>query len=869
VSGDQGGGISNEGPLSVVNCTISGNVSAIGGGIYSVHSPLTIVDSTISGNTATDSGKGGGLNFQVYGEGGEPPPVIEGTIISGNTGGDFYGSTYALGDDDFTGTNNVISGSALLTALGNFGGPLAGAPSCATSTGTAAADQEVLQTMALLPGSPALGAGASFDGVGGNPVTADERNVSRTADGGLYDIGAYESEGFDVTITGGSGQSAAINTAFSSSLAVHVTANDSDLTNLSGGVVTFIAPSTSATAVLGTNQLIESVVLGSGGTASVSATADDTAGSYQVTASASPTGTSSSNTFDLTNTGTTPSVPTLSISGPTTATGGLEYTLTLNTSDATQNIPLTWYINWGDGSALQTVTGENNDNLTPVTHIFATSPGNFTITAIATDGTNIYAAGEEQVNEDNEGTAPPGSVQAEVISTDLVNLTWNPVSGAEYYEVFRGPTQNFSPSYNTLIVDDLDSNSYQDEGVSAGNTYYYVVAAYNGGSALAVVGRSAVAVPDEVDTTEQLLAPASVEAAGVNDLEIFVSWADVQTEMSGFEISIGTSPSQLYIAGEVGPTQHNFIIRGYGQDAAQFLQEGVTYYVDVAAILTNSQGYITGTGDASASVEASVRPPSPFIAGGDDVIVICGGARQPMSYLLDGIRVDTSDSGLVLTGQSNQNSVGEIWADLVNEGYNVYISSDPWDGGDTTWTETDYGTLQTGGTIGPVLNSDGSGRLYDEIQYELHQGFMNVGLIGYSHGGGMIAKISTDLWYDTNTPQWATVVFAGTIDAVWYGTGFMGGLGSSMNPNEGMDPLAWSPALSDGVNPIWGGVAFNYYETSGYLGITGYVGLVRGTSMPGAFNLQVAGNHSTIGVDQAVLSAIETDINYVFGQLSY
>lgn len=444
-----------------------------------------------------------------------------------------------------------------------------------------------------------------------------------------------------------------------------------------------------------------------------------------------------------------------------------------------------------------------------------------------------------------------------------------PCGRHQYYEVFRGTTANFAPTYSTSIADDLGSNSYQDEEVSAGDTYYYVVAVYSGGDALAVVGRSAVSIPDEVDTTEQLLAPASVEAVGVNDLEIFVSWADVQTEMSGFEIFIGTSASQGYLAGEVGPAQHNFIIRGCGQNAAQFLQEDVTYYIDVAAILTNSQGYITGSGYASSTVEASVRPPSPFIAGGDDVIVISGGARQPMSYLLNGITVDTSNSGRVLTGQSNQNSVGEIWADLVNLGYNVYISSDPWDGGDTTWTETDYETLQSGATIGPVLNSDGSGRLYDEIQYELHQGFMNVGLIGYSHGGGMIAKISTDLWYDPNTPQWARVVFAGTIDAVWYGTGFMGGLGSSLNPNEGMDPLAWSPALSDGFNPIWGGIAFNYYETAGSLGVSGYFGLICGTTMPGAFNLQVAGNHSTIGVDQAVLGAIETDTNFVFGQLSY
>jgi hypothetical protein len=67
---------------------------------------------------------------------------LKNTIVSGNTGGDVNGTT-DLG-------NNLIGGNALLAALGNYGGPT--------------------QTMASLPGSPAINAGTAT----GAPTT-DQR----------------------------------------------------------------------------------------------------------------------------------------------------------------------------------------------------------------------------------------------------------------------------------------------------------------------------------------------------------------------------------------------------------------------------------------------------------------------------------------------------------------------------------------------------------------------------------------------------------------------------------------------------------------------------------------------------------------------
>ena len=85
-----------------------------------------------------------------------------------------------------------------------------------------------------------------------------------------------------------------MSTAFANPLAVTVTANDS-LEPVAGGVITFSAPSTGASA----NLSSETAVIGSNGLASVTATANAVFGSYTVTASAA--GAAAPATFALDN----------------------------------------------------------------------------------------------------------------------------------------------------------------------------------------------------------------------------------------------------------------------------------------------------------------------------------------------------------------------------------------------------------------------------------------------------------------------------------------------------------------------------------------------------------------------------------------
>jgi chitinase len=82
-----GGGLDNEGTLSLTNCVVAGNSvsgGGNGGGIYN-NGPLTIADSTISGNSVSGGGKGGGVANEDTTS--MTDCTISGNAVSGGSGG--------------------------------------------------------------------------------------------------------------------------------------------------------------------------------------------------------------------------------------------------------------------------------------------------------------------------------------------------------------------------------------------------------------------------------------------------------------------------------------------------------------------------------------------------------------------------------------------------------------------------------------------------------------------------------------------------------------------------------------------------------------------------------------------------------------
>jgi len=172
------GDVPSVGTLVMTNTTVSGNSGYEGGGIASYFGALTISNSTISGNSAKI---GGGIEDAE----GSTLELLN-TIVAQNiaaTGPDIGGSITQddgynlLGTavdntttDPSPGPNDIFSDTPGLGPLSIYGGPT--------------------KTMALLSGSPAIGAGNPN---APNLPATDQRGFPRL-DNGSLDIGAYQTQ---------------------------------------------------------------------------------------------------------------------------------------------------------------------------------------------------------------------------------------------------------------------------------------------------------------------------------------------------------------------------------------------------------------------------------------------------------------------------------------------------------------------------------------------------------------------------------------------------------------------------------------------------------------------------------------------------
>jgi predicted outer membrane repeat protein len=96
-----GGGINNNGRLTVVDSILSGNSGPVGGGIESQGGTLTIADSTFSDNTATTAGGA----IANYGTGTISDTTVSDNSSSDNGGGIHNGGTLTLTDSTVAGNS--------------------------------------------------------------------------------------------------------------------------------------------------------------------------------------------------------------------------------------------------------------------------------------------------------------------------------------------------------------------------------------------------------------------------------------------------------------------------------------------------------------------------------------------------------------------------------------------------------------------------------------------------------------------------------------------------------------------------------------------------------------------------------------------
>jgi CSLREA domain-containing protein/uncharacterized repeat protein (TIGR01451 family) len=303
------------GIAQLTNVTISGNSTGSANSAIRVEPQtgtslsLTLTNVTVSGNTTSAAGGNGAIWQRPLG--GSHVIVLHNTIASGNLVGgianDIEGTVDASSSFNLIGTggglSNGINGNLvgindpLLAPLSNYGG-------------------EQL-TRALLPGSPAINAGSN-----GLATNADQRGVARPQQG-TVDIGAFESQGFVLSLLSGTPQTAPVNAPFALPLVVGVAPNFAG-EPVDGGQVTYSAPGAGASATLSSPATI------SASQASATATANGIVGSYSVTAAAS--GATGTPAFALTN-GVVGTTTTIGDIAPAVSVVGEPYVVTVSVSD--------------------------------------------------------------------------------------------------------------------------------------------------------------------------------------------------------------------------------------------------------------------------------------------------------------------------------------------------------------------------------------------------------------------------------------------------------------------------------------------------------------------------------------------------------
>jgi len=219
------------------------------------------------------------------------------------------------------------------------------------------------------------------------------------------------------------------------------------------------------------------------------------------------------------------------------------------------------------------------------------TPYYYKVQAVNTTGPSSDSLIAYATTNSSSALSAPTNLTATVTSTNQIYLTWNPVSYATYYSVFRATSP--SGTYTNIAVP--TTPSFTDSSLSLNTPYYYKVQAVN---TAGPSSDSLVVYPTTIISNGTPLAPTNLTATLKSTNQIALIW-DPVSNATYYSVFRATSPSDTY-------TNIATITTSTYTDSS--LSLNTSYYYKVRAV--NSTGASLDSSIANATIPGSTNSSS-------------------------------------------------------------------------------------------------------------------------------------------------------------------------------------------------------------------------------------------------------------------
>lgn len=248
----------------------------------------------------------------------------------------------------------------------------------------------------------------------------------------------------------------------------------------------------------------------------------------------------------------------------------------------------------------------------------------------------------------------PGNVKANSYNYNTIKIDWDKTDGADYYQVYRGTSQN--GKYVLLGTYEEDQTSSFSRSLGCGTTYYYKVRAYRWVNGERIF--SEYSLP--VSAAPTLMAPEGVSAKGATYNTVDIKW----------EKREGASFYQVYRSDK---KDGKYVLLGtYDEDTTSSVSRqlgcGTTYYYKVRAYRWVSGERVFSDFSKIVSAKPVLSAPSNVKAVGKSATTIgiswnkVTGGEYYQVY-----RSDKKDGKYVLLGTYDSNTSSSISKQLKNK----------------------------------------------------------------------------------------------------------------------------------------------------------------------------------------------------------